>query len=325
MGADAVRRESRAIEVRDLVVRYDATEALRGIDLAVERGSCFGLLGPNGAGKTTTVGVLTTLRRPDAGRASVLGHDVVAEREAVRRSVGVVFQEPTLDADLSAREHLDLYARLYRLPQRRARIAEMLELVGLEGRADEPVRRLSGGLRRRLEIARGLLHAPRVLFLDEPTLGLDVVARAAIWEYLRRLRSDRETTIFLTTHSMEEADALCEALAILDGGRVAAAGSPEALKAALGGDMVRLELERGEGAVAALRSLEGVRDVAESAPGAELRITVSDGPRRLPALLDAVRGCGVRAVSLERPTLEHVFLHHTGHAFEPAPVEAELA
>ena len=242
----------------------------------------------------------------------------MAERERVRRDVGVVFQESTLDAELTPREHLDLYARLYHLPDRRRRVDELLALVGLEERAREPVRRLSGGLKRRLEIVRGLLHEPRVLFLDEPTLGLDVAARAAIWRHLRALAARRETTLFLTTHSMEEADSLCERIGILDAGRLVASGTPEALKAALGGDVVRLRLARTEGAAARLRRVDGVREVRDDeAGGPTLRITVADGPKRLVDLIEAARDFGVLEVSLERPTLEHVFLHHTGHAFEP--------
>jgi ABC-2 type transport system ATP-binding protein len=313
------KAETPAIQVRSLVKRFREVEALRGLDLDVPRGAFFGLLGPNGAGKTTTVGVLTTLLRPTSGTARLLGRDVVAERDRVRSDVGLVFQESTLDPDLSSREHLDLYARLYHLPDRRRRVRELLALVGLEERAEHPARQLSGGLKRRLEIARGLLHAPRVLFLDEPTLGLDVVARAAIWDHLRALHAAGETTIFLTTHSMEEADTLCQEIAIVDQGRRVAGGSPESLKAALGGDVVRLLLERGDGAAAQLERLAGVRAVVceSDALGCHaLRITVTDGPRRLAELVDVARPFGVREVAMQRPTLEHVFLHHTGHAFE---------
>jgi ABC-2 type transport system ATP-binding protein len=307
-----------AVEARGLVVRYDRSggvTALDGLDLEVARGAFFGLLGPNGAGKTTAIGVLTTWLAPSAGRARVLGRDVVAERAAVRRDVGLVFQESTLDPELSAREHLELFARLYHLAGARARVGEMLALVGLEAEADRAARLLSGGQKRRLEIARGLLHRPRVLFLDEPTLGLDVASRSAIWEHLRALHASGGTTIFLTTHSMEEADALCQEIAILDRGRRVVSGSPEALKSALGGDVVEIRLERGDGAQERLRCCAGVQQVALAGPS-HLRITVHDGPRRLAALLEALSGLGVLEVHLRRPTLEHVFLHHTGHAFE---------
>jgi ABC-2 type transport system ATP-binding protein len=314
-----------AVEAVGIRRRFGDRVALDGLDLAVPEGACFALLGPNGAGKTTAIGILTTLLRPSAGAARLCGLDVVAECHAVRRAVGLVFQESTLDPDLTPREHLDLYARLYHLARPRARAGEVLELVGLAADADRPARQLSGGLRRRLEIGRGLLHRPRVLFLDEPTLGLDVMARAAIWEHLRELRRSGATTLFLTTHHLEEADALCDEIAILDRGRAVAAGRPEALKAALGGDVVRILLARPEDAQARLEAVEGVRRVAREdgapAPGAEgvaFRVTLPDGPRRLPALLEATRACGVLEVALSRPSLEHVFLHHTGHRFAEA-------
>src|SRR5262249_44775081 len=196
-----------AIEVRGLVKRYGATPALAGIALDVPRGICFGLLGPNGAGKSTAVGVLTTLLTPTAGSVFLLGCDVVRERAAVRRQIGVVFQEPALDPELSAREQLTLHARLFHLDAPARRAAHWIQRPGLTDPADRPARTLSGGLRRRVEIARGLLNRPGVLFLDEPTTGLDVAARAVIWDELRALRRSGETTLFLTTHSMEEADA----------------------------------------------------------------------------------------------------------------------
>ncbi|MDH3519889.1 MAG: ATP-binding cassette domain-containing protein [Myxococcales bacterium] len=304
-----------AVDVRGLVKRYGEREALCGLDLLVPRGSFFGLLGPNGAGKTTTIGVLTTLVQPTAGTARLFGWDVQADRGLVRAAVGVVFQEASLDPELTAREQLDLYARLYHIEARRSRVEEILALVGLGADADRPTRQFSGGMKRRLEIGRGLLHRPRVLFLDEPTLGLDVAARARIWEHLRALHAAGDTTIFLTTHSMEEADALCEQLAIVDGGRVVAAGAPDALKAALGGDVVRIALERPDSARERLARVEGVREVAQE-PGTAFRVTVQDGPRRLAGLIECVRSCGVLEVTLHRPSLEHVFLHHTGARFE---------
>jgi ABC-2 type transport system ATP-binding protein len=308
-----------AVQVEGLEKRWGQVQAVAGLDLRVEEGACFGLLGPNGAGKTTTVAVLATLARPDAGRARVLGHDVVAERAALRRRLGIVFQEPSLDRELTAREHLDLQARLYHLDARARRVAEALEQSGLSSDADRPVRGFSGGMRRRLEIARGLLHRPEILFLDEPTVGLDVAARAAIWDALRRLRAEGGTTIFLTTHSMDEAEALCERVGIVDRGRLVVEGEPAALVAALGGDVVVLGFDGGAAAAAraaaALAAVEGVREAR--ADGARVRVTVRDGPRRLPALLDAARGSSVSEVELHRPTLAHVFLHHTGHPFEP--------
>jgi ABC-2 type transport system ATP-binding protein len=311
------------------VKRFGQVAALDGLCLRVARGSCFGLLGPNGAGKTTTVSVLTTLALADEGSAAVLGHDVVKERALVRRELGLVFQETTLDPELTAREQLDLQGRLYHLADRRKRVGEALALAGLEGDADRPVRGFSGGMKRRLELVRGLLHRPRILFLDEPTLGLDVAARAGIWEELRRLRRTGDVTLFLTTHSMEEADALCDGLAIVDRGRVVAEGPPERLKAALGGDVVVLTLERAEPRdeiIASLGALSGVLRVTHDGvegSGGIFRIVVANGPQRLPELLYAARPFGVREVLLHRPTLEHVFLHHTGHPFELGRQEVE--
>jgi len=319
------------VELVGLVKRYGAVTAVDGLDLEVPHGLFFGLLGPNGAGKTTTLHVLATLVRPDAGTARVAGHDAVTERARVRESIGIVFQEPSLDRELSAREHLDLQARLYHLPDRRRRVADALERMGLAGDADRAVRGYSGGMRRRLEIARGLLHRPQVLFLDEPTLGLDVAARAALWDDLRALHAEGETTLFLTTHAMEEADALCQRVGIVDRGRVVADGTPAALKAALGGDVVILGLDgpaserRTEQARKALGRVDGVSRVAPGPGPGWIRVTVRDGPRRLPALLDAVRDLGVAEVELHRPNLEHVFLHHTGHPFEPERLGASGA
>lgn len=320
MDAGRTTAEGRpAIEVHGLVKRYGDVVAVDGLDLEVPQGACFGLLGPNGAGKTSTLSILATLRRPDAGRVLVLGRDVATDRAAVRRDIGIVFQEPSLDRELTAREHLDLHARLYHLDDRAARVGRALQEAGLAADADRPVRGFSGGMKRRLEVARGLLHRPRVLFLDEPTLGLDVAARAAVWSRIRALREGDGVTILLTTHSMEEADALCDGIAIVDRGRVVVSGAPEALKRALGGDVVRLELERDEGAAEALGRVEGVQRVSrEAGDTVRLRVTVADGPRRLAALMDAARPFGIREASLTRPSLEHVFLHHTGHAFDAA-------
>jgi len=317
-----------AIEARGVVKRYGEVMALDGLDLTVPRGGCFGLLGPNGAGKTTLVSILATLARPDAGSARLFGHDVVSERAAVRQRIGIVFQESALDRQLTGREHLDLHARLYHLADRKARVEEALRVAGLEDAADRPVHGWSGGMRRRLELARGLLHGPPLLFLDEPTLGLDVAARAGIWERLRALRDGGETTLFLTTHSMEEADALCQQLAIVDRGRLAIEGAPEELKAALGGDLVILTLRDAAGAAEAVRAVADVQvalDDGKNGTGARLRIITPDGPRRLPALLEAARGFGVEEVRLHRPSLEDVFLHHTGHPFEPFESGAERA
>ena len=312
-----------AVMARGLEKQYGEVVALAGLDLEVAAGSCFGLLGPNGAGKTTAVGILATWVRADAGEARVYGHDVGRDAKEVRGEIGIVFQEPTLDPQLTAREHLDLHARLYHMEGRSDAVSAGLRDAGLEDAADRPVRGYSGGMRRRLEIARGLLHGPRVLFLDEPTTGLDPAARAAVWERLRALQRERGVTLFLTTHAMEEADALCDRLAIVDAGRVVAEGSPRELKAGLGGDVVLVSVGRVDAAVAALGGVTELSHVVaqadpDDAGAGRVRIATADGPRRLAGILEALRACEVREVDLHRPSLDDVFLHHTGHAFEPA-------
>jgi len=321
-----------AIEMQQVELAYGETRALAGLDLCVAAGTFFALLGPNGAGKTTTVGVLTTLLRPSAGRARVLGADTVEEAGAVRSQLGIVFQEPSLDLQLTAREQLDLHARLYHLQPRRvrrARVERVLELVELSSEADRPVKGFSGGMKRRLEIARGLVHQPRVLFLDEPTLGLDVRARQAIWDHLRALHAAGDTTIFLTTHSMEEAEKLCEEVAIVDRGRIVTQGSPPSLIADLGGDVLELRLRDPEAALRRVEGLEGVVRAEVSASSAAslgehpgLRVAVANGPQRLPAVLEALREHAVSEVTLHRPSLQDVFLHHTGRDFASEEAEA---
>lgn len=310
---------SYAIEVDGLRKCFGDLEALRGLNLQVREGAFFGLLGPNGAGKTTCVDILTTLLRPDGGRARLLGLDVVEDRARVRAQLGVVFQESSLDPELTPREHLRLYARLYHLDRPRQRADAMLERMQLQEEADRLVGTLSGGMKRRLEIGRGVLHEPRLLFLDEPTTGLDVAARARVWQQLRDLHEQGDTTLFLTTHSMEEAEALCEELAIVDAGERVASGSPEALKAALGGDVVRLVVAKAGAGPAPFEAVEGVASVTQSERsegGSVFRVTVRDGPRRLASLVETARELGIEEVTLHRPSLEHVFLRHTGHEFE---------
>jgi ABC-2 type transport system ATP-binding protein len=307
--------DTAAIEFRALTKAFGSITALDGVDLRVEQGAFFGLLGPNGAGKSTAIGIMATLLRPTSGQALLLGRDTQREASEVRRSVGLVFQESSLDPELTPRETLEFTARLYHLDAAARRAREMIDVVDLGDLADRPARTLSGGQRRRLEIARGLLHRPEVLFLDEPTVGLDPAARAAIWQQLREIQREGRTTICLTTHSMEEADALCERLAILDHGRIVVDAAPDALKRQLGGDQVHLLLESDVDVADALLAVEGVRGAVRDATG-RWRVTLAEGSRRLPALIDAVRAHGISEVDLRRPSLEAVFLHHTGHAFE---------
>src|SRR3954453_2876559 len=230
---------ARAVEVRGLAKSYDDVEGVRGIDFDVEAGEVFGFLGPNGAGKSTTINMLCTLAKPTGGSATVAGHDVVRERDAVRRNIGLVFQDTTLDPYLSAEQNLRLHAELYGVPRELVapRMRQVLEMVGLWERRGSRVRTFSGGMKRRLEIARGLLHSPRVLFLDEPTIGLDPQTRRSIWGYIRELKAREDITIFLTTHYMDEAE-YCDRIAIMDRGRIIVLDTPEALKASVGRDRV---------------------------------------------------------------------------------------
>jgi ABC-2 type transport system ATP-binding protein len=304
-----------ALEIRALTRRFDELTALDRLDLVVEQGTFFGLLGPNGAGKTTTVSILCTLLKPSEGSARLLGRDVVRERADVRRQIGIVFQEPCLDEALTGRENLDLHARLYHLDDRETRVATELERMGMNGHEDRSVGQLSGGLRRRLEIARGLLHHPRVLFLDEPTLGLDVPARRTLWERLLRIRAAAETTVVLTTHDMEEAARLCDQVAILNAGSVVARGTPRELCRAVGGDHVEFELDQPEVAAEQLHGMEGVVDVQRN--GARVEITVRDGSARLVGLIEALRPFGIHAVRMGEASLEDAFLHFTGHRIGP--------
>jgi len=303
------------IRVEGLTKRFDDVVAVDAITFAVPSGQLFGLLGPNGAGKTTTINMLATLLRPTSGLAEVAGHEVGRERDAVRRSIGVVFQEPALESKLTGRENLEFHAMMYGLgrEERRARIAEVFDLVDLGEKAGVLVEKYSGGMKRRLEIARGLVHRPRVLFLDEPTLGLDAQTRRHIWDYIKKLNREHRVTIILTTHYMEEADALCDRVAIMDHGRFVAMDTPAALKDVLGGDVVSLEVESGaEALLGELRSLGWIRKASRHED--VLHLTMERGERRIPELVAFAQAQGVvvTCVHLRKPSLEDVFIHFTG-------------
>jgi ABC-2 type transport system ATP-binding protein len=304
-----------AIRVENLTRQFNGFTAVDCISFTVPTGELFGLLGPNGAGKTTTINMLATLLKPTSGFAEVAGFDVARHRDAVRRSIGIVFQEPALDTRLTGRENLEFHAMMYGLPreERKKRLTEVLKLVELEEKANVLVEKYSGGMKRRLEIARGLIHWPRVLFLDEPTLGLDAQTRRRIWDYIKRLNKDRGVTIILTTHYMEEADYLCDRVAIIDFGKFAALGTPPGLKDILGGDVVSLELE-GETAslLGQLKKLDWVKSVKSH--DRLLSLTMEKGERRIPELITAAQksGVSVACVQLRKPSLEDVFLHFTG-------------
>ena len=311
-----------AIEAQRLVKTYPGdVRALDGLWLEVEEATIFGLLGPNGAGKSTTVKILTTLSRPDEGEANVAGIDVLRDPGEVRRRIGVVGQRGGLDPQATGRENLVLQGEIHRLPRRelRTRADELLDRFGLSDAADRIARTYSGGMQRRLDIALGLIHRPEVLFLDEPTTGLDPEVRAAMWDEISRLAAEDGLTILLTTHYLEEADRLASRLAIVDRGRVVAAGTPEQLKSELRGDAIELELATPatNGKVpAALAAVDGVHDVVVE--GTALRARADSGPARVPAVLAALDSAGVEvaAVSVARPSLDDVYLRHAGRRFD---------
>ncbi len=275
----------------------------------------FGFLGPNGAGKTTTINMLCTLAKPTSGSATVAGHDVVKERDDVRRNIGLVFQDPTLDGYLTAAQNLKLHAELYGIQSDlvRPRSEQVLVMVGLWERRDTKVMTFSGGMRRRLEIARGLMHSPRVLFLDEPTIGLDPQTRRLIWNYIRELKEQEEITIFMTTHYMDEAE-WCERIAIMDHGQIVALDSPEKLKAEVGTDRVVIHTDDDEAAIAALKERFGLD--AQIVEGA-VTFGVPEGEQFVPRLF-AELGIPIRAVHVSRPTLDDVFMSYTGTSIRDA-------
>lgn len=296
-------------------------DAVRGLDLDVRRGETFAFLGPNGAGKSTTIALLCALARPTSGHATVAGFDVATQPHAVRRQVGILFQHSALDPDLTVEQNLRIHARLYGLPRRdvRRRTAEVLEPAGLTDRRRFPVRALSGGMRRRLEIARQLLHSPSVLFLDEPTTGLDPHARAEIWEHLRALRDRLGSTLFVTTHYLEEAEN-CDRIAIIDGGRLVAQGTPLGLKTEIGDDRVALRTsDDGRAREVVAQAAPPDRPVTVDADGTWLR--VPDGSAWIPRLCAALEahGIAVHAASATPPTLDDVFFHHTGRSITTTP------
>ena len=314
--------EQPAVSVAGLTKRYGEIEAVRGIDLEVARGETFGFLGPNGAGKSTTINILCTLVEPTSGTAAVAGLDVVADRAAVRRRIGLVFQEPTLDGPMSGEQNLRFHGELYGVDRRTAaaRREEVLRTVGLWERRADPVSTYSGGMRRRLEIARGLLHSPQVLFLDEPTIGLDPQTRASIWNYLARLGEAETITVFVTTHYMDEAEN-CDRIAIMNEGRIVALDTPEALKAQVGADRVVVTTDDDDAALVAIRREFGLEAAVRE--GA-VTVSVPRGAEFVPRLFAALtaEGVGVRSVAVTRPSLDDVFLAHTGTTLRDAEAGA---
>lgn len=304
-----------AIHVKDLTKSFEDMTAVDHITFSVPEGELFGLLGPNGAGKTTTINMLATLLRPTSGRGEVAGFDILRQKNEVRRAIGVVFQETALDSKLTGHENLEFHAMMYSIgrEERRLKIKEVMDLVDLSEKKDVLVENYSGGMKRRLEIARGLIQEPRVLFLDEPTLGLDAQTRRYIWDYIKRLNRERGVTIVLTTHYMEEADFLCDRVAIMDNGRISACDAPGQLKNILGGDVVSLELEGDPEPL--LKRLETESWIkTHTSHNSCLSMTMEMGERQIPAIIRMAEevGVSITCVNLHKPSLEDVFLHYTG-------------
>ncbi len=311
-----------AIEVKNLGKSYGSVTAVNDVSFTVHPGEIFGLLGPNGAGKSTTLRILITVLPPSSGTATVLGHDVTTEADTVRSLIGYVPQERAIDRFLTGREHLELLGNLYHLPKQdmRTKIDELLQLVNLEAQADRVAKTYSGGMKRKLDIACGLLPNPRIVFLDEPTLGLDVHSRLRIWDHIRQLRK-QGITIVMTTNYLDEADQLCDRLAILDGGTIRVTGSPRELKTSVGGDSLSLTIkEHGTDMLHRLhdgvKTLPFVRHVHTKSNGLDIRVESPD--KALPAVLEIANrlNCQVEGIEYHRPRLDDVFVAHTGHALK---------
>lgn len=310
------------IEVRNLKKTYDGIEAVKGISFDVEEGEIFGFLGPNGAGKSTTINMLCTLLQPTSGEAYLNGHEISKDPVKVRQSIGIVFQDPSLDDALTALENLRFSSILYNLPgeERKRRIQEILALVELEDRKNDIVKTFSGGMKRRLEIARGLLHYPKILFLDEPTVGLDPQTRTHIWQHLHELRNREKITVFLTTHYMDEAEN-CDRIAIIDHGQIVALDTPQGLKNMVGGDIVSLRVNQRQEAKAFIEG-EYNFPVLEDEEG--LHFEVDQGEEFIPAFMRRIN-FPIQAVSLRKPTIDDVFLKITGREIRDEEVSAKDA
>jgi ABC-2 type transport system ATP-binding protein len=302
------------IETNQLTRSFNSLTAVDKLNITVESGEIFGLLGPNGAGKTTTISMLCTILKPTSGTAKVNGFDIVKEATQVRKSIGIVFQDPSVDDRLTGRENLYMHANLYGVPasEQKSRIENVLKLVELEDRADDLLRTYSGGMRRRLELARGLIHYPKVLFLDEPTIGLDPQTRDHVWRYIRELKEKHDITVVLTTHYMEEADRLCNRIAIMDYGRIIALDTPAKLKETLEGDVIVVKANNLDVLFAVVTEKMGLQKTR--LVNGTVEITVRNGENILPRIVEtaAQNKIHVESISLREPNLEDVFLHYTG-------------
>jgi ABC-2 type transport system ATP-binding protein len=311
-----VKQLDNAIETIELTRRFNGLVAVDKLNISVERGEVFGLLGPNGAGKTTTISMLCAILKPTSGTARVNGFDIIKQDMQVRKSIGIVFQDPSIDDRLTGRENLYMHANLYGVPpgEQKSRIDSVLKLVELEDRADDLMRTYSGGMRRRLEIARGLIHSPKVLFLDEPTIGLDPQTREHIWSHIEGLRKAHDVTMVLTTHYMDEADRLSDRIAIMDYGKIVASDTSAALKETLEGDVITVKTKEAPKLSSAVAETPGI--LRANVVGDGLELTVRGGKNLLPRIVEAAAKSGIfiEAVSLREPNLGDVFLHYTGRA-----------
>ena len=322
--ATAPRQE--VLRIEGLTKSFDGkTNAVDRISFAVMQGEIFGFLGPNGAGKSTTINMLTTILRPTAGNATVCGHDLIREQNAVRRSIGVVPQESTADEDLTGIENVLLCADFYGIPRKvsKPRAQELLNLVELAKYAGNKVSTYSGGMKRRLELASGLINRPRLLFLDEPTLGLDVQTRAAVWDYIRRLKEEFHMTLFMTTHYLDEADNLCDRIALIDRGKILTIGSPSELKASIGGDIIEVQVQEGMADLSStIREIANVVDVRRA--DSDYRIKTLLGEETAPTVMEALRLAGARVtkISISKPSLDQVYLEYTGRSIREEHAES---
>ncbi|MFA0823811.1 MAG: ATP-binding cassette domain-containing protein [Methanomethylovorans sp.] len=303
-----------AIEVEKLTKEFNGFVAVDHISFSIKSGEVFGLLGPNGAGKTTTMSMLSTMLKPTSGKASVNCFDILKKEDDVRKSIGIVFQDQSLDEELTAYENMDFHGRLYRIPKelRENRIKELLKLVELEEKKDNLVKTYSGGMRRRLEIARGLLHEPRVLFLDEPTLGLDPQTRNHLWNYIDKLNKEKGITIILTTHYMEEADKLCDRIAIIDKGKIIALDTSERLKESIGGDVIEIISSEQEKLHSTIKTFSWVKHV--DVHNGSVTINLQNAEKHVVEIVNLAseNGIEIESISIHKPTLEDVFLYYTG-------------
>ncbi|ABE51383.1 ATP-binding cassette domain-containing protein [Methanococcoides burtonii] len=303
-----------AIKVEGLTKKFGGFTAVNNLSFSIKQGEVFGLLGPNGAGKTTTMSMLSTMLKPSSGKASVNGFDIQTNEDDVRKSIGIVFQDQSLDEELTAYENMDFHGRLYRIPKniRQEKIMELLELVELDGKKDNIVKTYSGGMRRRLEIARGLLHEPKVLFLDEPTLGLDPQTRNHLWKYIEKLNKEKGITIILTTHYMEEADKLCHRIAIMDKGGIVALDTSDKLKNDVGGDIITIVSSENNKLYSVIRSLPEIKNI--ELHDSSLTIDLQNAEKHVAQIVTMAsdNSIPIDSISIHKPTLEDVFLYFTG-------------